>query len=107
MSNLKITVEHTLLPSSIKIGNFLKSVFLLPDSNRLSQLCFSGSCDPSDFRREVGDVVLLLLQGRLRHEDGEVAVLDAQLLDLAVEKRLKKNIKELWTIKSVLTFETS
>ncbi len=66
---------------------------LLPDGNRLGQLCFARSCDPSNFRREVSDVVLLLLQGRLRHEDGEVAVLDAQLLDLAVEKRLKK-IKE-------------
>jgi hypothetical protein len=86
----KITVEHTLLTSSIKIGNFLLILLLLPDGNRLGQLCFSGSCDPSDFRREVGDVVLLLLQGSLRHEDGEVAVLDAQLLDLAVEKRLKK-----------------
>ncbi len=71
--------------------NYLKIVLVLPDSNRLSQLCFSGSCDPSNFWREVSDVVLLLLQGRLRHEDGEVAVLDAQLLDLAVEKRLKKN----------------
>ena len=62
-----------------------------PDGDGLGQLSFSGSGDPGHFRREICDVVFFLLQGGLGHEDGEVAVLHAQLLDLTVEEGLFKN----------------
>lgn len=38
--------------------------------------------------REVGDVRLFAFESRLGDEHGEVAVFDAQLLDLPVEERL-------------------
>ena len=40
-------------------------------------------------RREVTDMRLLPLEGGVGDEDGEVAVLHTQLLDLTVEKVLK------------------
>ena len=52
----------------------------------LGKLGLARPGHPGHLRREVGDVVLLLLQRRLRHEDGEVAVLNAELLNLAVKK---------------------
>ena len=57
----------------------------------LRQFRFAGPGHPGHLRSEVGDVVLLFLQRRLRHEDGEVAVLHAKLFDLAIEKCLKKS----------------
>jgi hypothetical protein len=45
----------------------------------------SRSCDPSDFRGEALDVVLLALEHALGHEHREVRVLDAKLLDLVVK----------------------
>ena len=43
------------------------------------------SCDPGDLGREALDVVLFTLQDLGRDKHGEVRVLDAHFLDLAVE----------------------
>ena len=56
-----------------------------PDGDGFLEILLTGLGDPSDLGSESLDVVLFLLQSGSRDEHGEVAVLDANLLDLGVE----------------------
>mmetsp|Transcript_19844 Transcript_19844/g.45749 ORF Transcript_19844/g.45749 Transcript_19844/m.45749 type:complete len:235 (+) Transcript_19844:1440-2144(+) len=56
------------------------------DGDRLSEVAVAGLGHPCHLRREALHVLLLCLQLALRDEHGEVAVLHAERLDLAVEE---------------------
>ena len=57
-----------------------------PHRYGLGQVRVPGLGHPGNLGGEVGDVVLLLLQGSVGHEDGEITILDSELLDLGVEE---------------------
>ncbi len=52
----------------------------------LGEICLTGLGHPGDLGREVGDVVLFALQCGFGDEYREVAVVDANVLDLLVEE---------------------
>ena len=54
----------------------------------LGQIALTGLGDPGDLWREVSNMGLLSLESSLGDEDWEVAVLDAEFLDFAIEKVL-------------------
>ncbi|KAI3476391.1 hypothetical protein L1887_62043 [Cichorium endivia] len=58
------------------------------DGDGTLEVAVAGLCDPSDLGGEALDVVLLALEHVCGDEHGEVAVLDADLLDLCVEEVL-------------------
>lgn len=60
------------------------------DGNRFGQVAITRLGDPGHLGSKVGDVCLLLLQCLVRHEHGEVTVLDTQLLNLAVKEILNR-----------------